>query len=164
MEMYPDKIKKAVFVAAFTPRNNESFLSSSHPETFPRLVANNMVTLQRREGSETPVSATFIFEEAKNFLYNESPEEDISLAESLLTPTPYSVSVESLNLSEENYGRVRRFYIMLMKDKLFPPEHQAYTINQNLPEVVFKLEASDHSPFFSQPEQLSNMLVHIATL
>jgi hypothetical protein len=32
MEMYPSKISKAIFIAAFTPRNNQTFLSSANPK------------------------------------------------------------------------------------------------------------------------------------
>ncbi|GLJ37809.1 hypothetical protein SUGI_0768740 [Cryptomeria japonica] len=165
MEMYPDKISKAIYVAAFTPRNNQSFLSSSFPTVFPRLVASGLVALNYGKGdSEMPTSASLVLNHIKSFFYTESPEEDINLAASLLTPTPYPISMEVLNLSSENYGRVRKFYIMLMKDKLFLPEHQQYSVDQNPPERVFKMHGSDHSPFFSQPEQLCNLLIHIATL
>ncbi|KAH9309552.1 hypothetical protein KI387_037463, partial [Taxus chinensis] len=91
MEMYPNNVSKAIFLAAFTPRNNQSFLSSAFPT-------------------------------------------DICLAESLLTPTPYPISMEVLSLSNENYGCVRKIYIILMKDKLFLPAHQQYSVDQNPPE------------------------------
>lgn len=164
MEMYPTKISKAIFIAAFTPRNNQSFLSSAHPKTFPRLVENGVVILNMKANLELPASASLVLDHVKSYLYNESPEEDVNLARSVLTPTPFPVSVELLDLSEERYGSIRRFYVMLMKDRLFPPEYQEYSIAQNPPEQVFKLHASDHSPFFSQPRQLCNLLFHIATL
>jgi len=164
MEMYPTKISKAIFIAAFTPRNNQTFLSSANPKTFPRLVENGVVALNMKADSELPTSASLVLDHVKSYFYNESPDEDANLALSLLTPTPFPVSVEFLKLSEERYGSIRRFYIMLMKDRLFPPQDQEYSIAQNPPEKVFKLYASDHSPFFSQPEQLCNLLIHIATL
>eukprot|EP00253_Pinus_taeda_P006561 PITA_06561 len=164
MEMYPTKISKAIFVSAFTPRNNQSFLSSSNPKSFARLVENGVIVLNRESDSEQPTSASLALHHVKSYLYNNSPDEDASLALSLLTPTPFPISVEILKLSEERYGSIRRFYIMLMKDRLFPPEYQEYTITQNPPEKLFKMHASDHSPFFSQPQQLCNLLIHIATL
>jgi len=164
MEMYPTKISKAIFVSAFTPRNNQSFLSSANPKSFARLVENGVVVLNMEADSELPTSASLVLDHVKSYLYNESPDEDASLAQSLLTPTPFPVSVEFLKLSEERYESIRRFYIMLMKDRLFPPEYQEYSIAQNPPEKVFKMHASDHSPFFSQPDQLCNLLIHIATL
>ena len=62
------------------------------------------------------------------------------------------------------YGSIKRFYVKLMKDRLFFPEHQEFSIAHNPPEKGFKMHASDHSPFFSQPHQLCNHLIHIATL
>jgi pimeloyl-ACP methyl ester carboxylesterase len=164
MEMYPTKLSKAIFVSAFAPRNNQSFLSSSNPKTFPRLVENGVVILNMKAGSDLPTSASLVLDHVKPYLYNESPDEDANLAQSLLTPTPFSVSAELLKLSKERYGSIRRFYIMLMKDRLFPPEYQEYSIAQNPPEKIFKMHASDHSPFFSKPRQLCNLVLHIATL
>nr|ABK21544.1 unknown [Picea sitchensis] len=164
MEMYPTKISKAIFISAFTPRNNQSFLSSANPKTFPRLVENGVVVPNMEADSELPISASLALDHVKSYLYNKSPVEDANLAESLLTSTPFPISVEFLKLSEESYGSIRRFYIVLMKDRLFPPEYQEYSIAQNPPEKVFKMHASDHSPFFSQPDQLCNLLIHIATL
>eukprot|EP00253_Pinus_taeda_P002469 PITA_02469 len=164
MEMYPTKISKAIFVSAFTPRNNQSFLSSANPKNFARLVGNGVIVLNREADSEQPTSASLAIDHVKSYLYNKSPDEDVSLAQTLLTSTPFPISVEILKLSEEKYGSIRRFYIMSMEDRLLPPEYQEYSIAQNPPEKVFKLHASDHSSFFSQPEQLCNLLVHIATL
>eukprot|EP01018_Ginkgo_biloba_P000625 Gb_14833 [translate_table: standard] len=165
MELFPDKVSKSIFLAAFTPRDNQSFLSSSFPQVFPRLMRNGVFQLNYGKGvSEQPTSASLVLDHVKSYLYNESPEQDVNLAQSLLTPTPYPMAVETLKLSKENYGSVRRFYVVLMKDKLFLPEHQEYSIAENPPERVFRMHASDHSPFFSQPEQLCNLLIHIATL
>lgn len=165
MELYPHKISKAVFIAGFMPRNNQSFLSSAYPQVFPRLVSNGVVSLNySKEAAQQPISVSFNLDHLRSHLYNESPEEVVILAKSLLTPAPYPVAEEVLKLTEEKYGRVRRFYIMTMKDNLFLPQHQEITVTSNPPERVFALPASDHSPFYSCPLQLCNLLIHIATL
>eukprot|EP01018_Ginkgo_biloba_P000616 Gb_19901 [translate_table: standard] len=165
MELYSHKVSKAIFLAAFTPRNNQSFLGSAFPEVFPRLVSNGVASLKYGKGaSEQPTSVSINLEYVKPYFYNQSPEEDVMLAKSLLTPTPYAVALETLTLSEEKYGKVRRFFIMTMKDNLFLPQHQEYTIAQNPPERVFRMDASDHSAFLSYPLQLCNLLIHIAML
>lgn len=165
MELYPHKISKAVFIAGFMPRNNQSFLSSAYPQVFPRLVSNGVVSLNySKEAAQQPISVSFNLDHLRSHLYNESPEEVVILAKSLLTPAPYPVAEEVLKLTEEKYGQVRRFYIMTMKDNLFLPQHQEITVTSNPPERVFALPASDHSPFYSCPLQLCNLLIHIATL
>eukprot|EP01018_Ginkgo_biloba_P000617 Gb_08121 [translate_table: standard] len=165
MELYSHKVSKAIFLAAFTPRNNQSFLSSAFPEVFPRLVTSEVASLKYGKGaSEQPTSVSINLEYVKPYFSNQSPEEDVMLAQSLLTPTPYAVALETLTLSDEKYGKVRRFFIMTMKDNLFLPQHQEYTIAQNPPERVFRMDASDHSAFFSYPLQLCNLLIHIAML
>lgn len=87
---------------------------------------------------------------------------DASLAECLLRPTPYSVAEEVLELTEKNYGSVRRMYVVTMEDKLFSPQEQEHSIAENPPERVFRMEVSDHSPFFSRPHQLCDLLESIA--
>lgn len=165
MELYPHKISKAVYIASFMPRNNQSYLSSAYPQVFPRLVSNGVVDLKYLKGAaQQPISASFNLEYLRPYLYNESPEEDLIMAKLLLTPAPYPVAEEVLTLTEEKYGQVRRFYIMTMKDNLFLPQHQEITITGNPPERVFPLPSSDHSPFYSCALQLCNLLIHIATL
>ncbi|GLJ11857.1 hypothetical protein SUGI_0178610 [Cryptomeria japonica] len=166
MERYPHKIAKAIFIASFMPLSNQSYLASSFPQVFPRLLVNGVVKLNYSEGksSEQPISASFNLDHVKDYLYNESSEQDVSLSKLLLTSTPYSVAEEVLHLTPQKYGSVQRFFVKTEKDKLFLPQDQDYTIEQNPPERVFPLEGSDHSPFFSQPLTLCNLLQKIASL
>eukprot|EP00252_Welwitschia_mirabilis_P005936 TRINITY_DN16529_c0_g1_i2.p1 TRINITY_DN16529_c0_g1~~TRINITY_DN16529_c0_g1_i2.p1 ORF type:complete len:200 (+),score=24.46 TRINITY_DN16529_c0_g1_i2:60-602(+) len=76
MEKYPSKISKAVFIAAFTPRNNQSFFSSAFPEVFPRLGERGLSILHYNKGETTKPSAySFNLDLLRTYLYNESPEE-----------------------------------------------------------------------------------------
>lgn len=54
--------------------------------------------------------------------------------------------------------KVKRVYIKTMKDRILRPEVQDQLIQMWPPSKVLDIE-SDHSPFFSAPKQLINLLL-----
>lgn len=149
-EARPNKIDKLVYLAAFMPRNGESMLDLALQDTLsmigPSLIFNfNDMTVDLvREN----ISAIF---------YDVSTAEYVLLSEMLLNPNPLLPIITPLTLSESNYGTVRRFYITTMYDKAITPDFQEIMYT-NLPcEKVYKLN-TEHSPFFSAPNNLKNIL------
>ncbi|BBN04995.1 hypothetical protein MPTK1_3g09410 [Marchantia polymorpha subsp. ruderalis] len=163
MEQYPEKIAKAVFVVARMLLNNQSFLSSLPPNTPARLPPGSKKLAYANGRSAPPTSVEFNLKQAVDFLYSESPEEDIQLALSLLSPQPYVVYRETVTLTPERYGRVPRFYIKTSRDRLAPPSDQQVSIDRNPPTMVFTVD-SDHSPFFSTPSELTTLLEEICKM
>lgn len=90
--------------------------------------------------------------------------QDFALASVSMRPIPFGPLLEKLSLSELNYGSVRRFYIETQDDCAIPVTFQEYVIDNNLPERVFRLKGSDHSPFFSKPQALHRILVEISKI
>jgi len=90
--------------------------------------------------------------------------QDVALAMVSMRPIPFSPAMEKIELSAENYGSVRRFFIETTEDQALPPDLQRNIINQNPPEQVFSLRGSDHSPFFSKPQSLHKLLLDIAMI
>jgi hypothetical protein len=89
--------------------------------------------------------------------YDVSTAEYVLLSEMLLTPNPLQPLVTPLTLTESNYGSVRRFYITTSYDRAITPDFQEIMFT-NLPcEKVYKLN-TEHSPFFSAPNNLKNIL------
>ena len=64
--------------------------------------------------------------------------------------------------NDENYGKVPRVYIVTKQDKLMCEKLQMNIISKNPPDKVYELQESDHSPFFSCPTQLAQILNEIA--
>ncbi|XP_057817999.1 methylesterase 1 isoform X2 [Cryptomeria japonica] len=91
---------------------------------------------------------------------NDSFKEDICLTDSLLKTFP--LGEEAISYSNENYGRVPRAYVVAKDDKILSEEFQRKMIAENLPQMVYEIEGSDHSPFFSKPDQLAHTLLQIA--
>jgi hypothetical protein len=65
-------------------------------------------------------------------------------------------------LSQENYGSVNRIFILCKQDKAIELEFQKWMVEQSPDTEVKELEGADHMAMFSQPEELSSLLIEIA--
>ena len=95
-----------------------------------------------------------VFREA---LYHDCPSEITELANVLLEPEPHWPGFAPLHLTEARYGRVPRLYIECLSDCAVTPALQRRMLadSPGTPVVSFN---SGHSPFFSQPERLTEVL------
>ena len=92
--------------------------------------------------------------------------QDLTLALSLLRPTRIfgdeQLSGEYAKLTQENYGSVRRVYILCEQDNLFKREFQLPMIQRSPPDAVKVIVGADHMPMFSTPQEFSSHLQEIA--
>lgn len=65
-------------------------------------------------------------------------------------------------MTKENYGSVRRVYIMSGQDKGLHVKLQKYMIERNPPDEVKEIPDSDHMVMFSKPHELCSYLLEIA--
>ncbi|MCO5556739.1 hypothetical protein L7F22_010291 [Adiantum nelumboides] len=164
MELFSEKIEKAVFVAAVMPTDNQTFIPTDVLPNFGSLIEQGVVILNFGNGpSASPTSISINkLASAKDIFYNESPLEDVNLALTLLNPTPFAPTLEVLKLTSAKYGSIPRFYIKTPLDKAVSPVLQESYIQQNPPYQVFTIQQSDHSPFFSKSINLAHILSSIA--
>lgn len=162
MEAYPDKIEKAVFLAALMPLNGHTFVPTKAVEAGINLILNRALIFNFGNMGLIPTSTSINLELAPAYVYNRSPPEDVYLAYSCLNAIPFRPTFNILSLTEARYGSVPRFYVKTTDDNIIPPEIQESFIRENPPENVFTVPESDHSPFFSQPTALVNILMSIA--
>ena len=78
----------------------------------------------------------------------------------LLRPAPVR-ALASLEFVEPGPGAesVPRVYIKTMKDKLFEPWKQEIMLDLWKPSKVLHATESDHSPFFSTPDELLGLFI-----
>lgn len=91
-------------------------------------------------------------------LYNHSTEEVTALANALLEPEPNWPGFTPLQLTAERYGRVPKVYIECLQDRAVTLELQRKMYRESPCDAVYTLD-SDHSPFFSHPQQLVHTLI-----
>lgn len=91
-------------------------------------------------------------------LYHDCGDEITELACALLEPEPNWPGFTPLRLSESRYGRVPKVYIECTQDRAVTPKLQRMMLRDTPCDRVFSMDTS-HSPFFSQPGRLVELLV-----
>ncbi len=150
-EHRPEKIRALVYVTAFLIRDGECLFDLAQLPQHPSLVAPNMVM------SEDKSSSTMREAALRDAFYGECGDDDVALARLTVQPEPTLPLATPVRISEPNFGRVPRIYIECLRDRAIAPslQKQMYTA---LPcRQVLSLD-TDHSPFFSRPDELAALL------
>ena len=152
-ECRPGKIEKLVYIAAYLIPNGKTQREYSMQDT--EGVLKPFVNFH-----ETSNSTTLQHEIYKEGLYADCDENILQLAKLLLSHEPIASAITPLQLTEENYGSVPRVYIECTEDKAVTPfiQHKMYT--EMCCEKVYSM-ATSHSPFFSKPKELAEILCNL---
>jgi hypothetical protein len=113
--------------------------------------------------NEEKKATTLLPEIYREGLYADCADYIPELAKYILSEEPFISGITPLQVTDENFGRVRRFYIECTEDKAVGPLIQKKMYTEIPCEKVFTMQTS-HSPFFSQPEELVNIFQEIATV
>nr|WP_263429465.1 alpha/beta fold hydrolase [Nannocystis pusilla] len=153
-EARPSKIEKLVYVAAFLLPNGTSMLDVALHD------ADSMATLNlvvRPDEGVVDINRDAVGE----VFYADCRREVVDHARTLLKPNPLAPLATPLVLSRASYGSVRRFYVSCAKDRAITLATQRLMVTEMPCEAVHELY-TDHSPFFSQPDRLDDVLVELA--
>jgi pimeloyl-ACP methyl ester carboxylesterase len=154
-EYRPDKIEKAVYLAAYLVPNGKTQREYSAQDTGG--ILKPYVTIH-----ETLRATTLQPEIYKEGLYHDCDDDITELANLLLSHEPIESGMTPLRLTDENFGRVRRVYIECTEDRAVTPFIQQKMYTETPCERVYKMQTS-HSPFFSRPQELTDILCEIAS-
>jgi pimeloyl-ACP methyl ester carboxylesterase len=150
-EYFTDKIRKLVYVAAVLVPNG---VAAAGIDTCDSALTRH--TIAPADRKVTQFDHTIVNEA----LYGECGADDIALARTLLVPEAVAGLMTPVQTSAQGFGRVPRIYIECAKDRAITLTSQR-KLQAALPcEQVFTLD-SDHSPFFSRPDELSAILADI---
>jgi pimeloyl-ACP methyl ester carboxylesterase len=153
-QIVPERIQTLVYLAAFLVPN-EKTLADMLTMTPARPVSANAIVM-----AEGGVTSTIAPEKVVPVFYNTTPPALAARAEKLISPEPMMSFVTPVRTAATRYGAVRRAYIECTQDNAIPIELQR-AMQQALPcDPVVTLD-TDHSPFFSAPEELSLALSDI---
>lgn len=153
-EFRPDKIEKMVYLAAYLIPNGKTQRDYSVQDTEGWL---KPYVTQHTETASTTLQPEIY----KEGLYHDCEEYITELAKVLLGHEPVESGITPLELSEENFGRVPRVYIECTEDRAVTPFIQRKMYTETPCEKVYSM-ATSHSPFFSQPKELTEILCEIA--
>ena len=152
-EYRPDKIEKLVYLAAYLVPNGKTQREYSVRDTEGWL--KPYVVQHTETGSHTLRPEIY-----KEGLYHDCEDDITELAKVLLGHEPVESGIAPLQLSDENYGRVPRVYIECLEDRAVTPFIQQVMYTETPCEKVYSLNTS-HSPFFSKPQDLTNILLSL---
>lgn len=152
-ELVPDKVAKLVFVTAVVRSDGETVQGVRRGEDGSRLPPdlpldeNGLVMFPR--------------DIARKVFYGMCNDADVAAALNRLTPQPLNVLAARLSLSEGRFGAIPKYYIEARHDMALPLAQQREMQEKWSFERVATLE-SDHSPFYSAPEELTEALASLA--
>lgn len=153
-EYRPDKIEKLIYLAAYLIPNGKTQREYSLQDT--QGVLKPYVS-KHEETNSTTLGAD-IYREG---LYHDCENYITDLAKVLLSHEPVITGVTPLQLTEENFGRVPRYYIECTEDRAVTPFIQQKMVQETPCKKVYTLPTS-HSPFFSRPAELVEIFQQIA--
>ena len=153
-EYRPDKIEKLVYLAAYLIPNGKTQRGYSLQDT--EGILKPFVTMYDELQAHTLQPEIY-----RDGLYNDCEENIVELAKLLLSHEPVESGITPLQLTEENFGSIPRVYIECTEDKAVNPFIQRKMYTEMPCEKVYSMQTS-HSPFFSKPQELSDILCEIA--
>jgi pimeloyl-ACP methyl ester carboxylesterase len=153
-EYRPNKIEKLIYLAAYLIPNGKTQREYSVQDTNgilkPYVILN--------EEMQASTLQTSIYKEG---LYHDCDENITELAKVLLSAEPIESGITPLQLTNKNFGSVPRFYIECTEDRAVTPFIQQKMYGETPCEKVYQM-ATSHSPFFSAPQQLCDILIEIS--
>ncbi len=155
-ELVPEKVALLVYLAAFLPRSGDSAasiwaLQPGRKEVVPSAVPK----------APDALSFSARADRARETYYNQCSDEDVAFAIPRLRPQAYSVWQAGVEVTPERFGRVPRVYIECLDDKCVALALQRDMVAKSPCREVVSL-SSDHSPFFSAPGLLADVLTRLA--
>lgn len=151
-ELRPNKVKKLVFLTAFLLPNSGSFFEAVQG-------VNGSTAVDNFQLSEDETYAFVKEDEIQNAFAHDISKEAFDTIKPYIVPEPAAPLMYKLEITNENFGRVPKFYIECTEDGAIPIEIQRAMYKDKV-KKVYTLNSS-HTPNFSQPVNLANILLEL---
>jgi len=152
-EERPEKVRVLVYLAGYLLPDGES-VAHKAKEDGQTLVGPNMQISQDRRSWSLREAVV------RDALYGECPDEDVVLAQSLLAPEAVGPLTTPIRVTEAKFGRVPRVYIECLRDRAVSLSEQRKMVSAMPCRQVISMD-TDHSPFFSAPDELTGHLLSL---
>lgn len=153
----PEKAAKLVFLDAFMPLNGESVFSllekygnNIGDEAEPGMTESIIFSADQKTCSLNP-------DNVERLLYHDCLKEDVMYARAHLKAQPLAALATPVNVTDQNYGAIPKYYIVCTDARDFDKTNMATHVHC---EKIYRLKSS-HSPFFSMPDKLADILDEI---
>jgi len=156
-ELAPKSVRRLVYLAAVMAMPGES-MADLFDNAVQERTAHVADSIALSEDGATLV--WHAREAAIHAFYGTTPRAQADAAFARLTPEPSSMRTAPLVLSEGRYGTVPRSYIHCERDQSVLPDLQRHMVARQ-PCETHSLD-TDHSPFYSAPDELVALLHQMA--
>lgn len=154
-EYRPEKIEKLIYLAAYLISNSKTQADYSSQDV--NGVLKPYVTRFPETNSHTLQPEIY-----KEGLCHDCDDDIYQMARIILSHESAVTGTTPLQISNEKYGSVPKYYIECTKDKAVTPFIQQKMYTEMICEKVYKMQTS-HSPFFSKPQELCEIFLKIAS-
>lgn len=151
-ELRVEKIKSLVYLTAFIIANGESFFSAVAE-------VENSIAVNHFYLSEDNTLAYVEEEYLQEVFAHDIPKDAFERAKPYIVAEPVEPLSYQLKTSEERFGKVTKYYIECREDRAIPIDVQRAMYEEKV-KKVYSLNSS-HTPNFSQPENLANILLNL---
>ena len=155
-EYRSEKIEKLVYLAAVLAKDGKSAVDYFKLDEGE--VLGPHITYYPESNSSMLGEAIY-----KEGLYHDCDDEITAVAKVILSNEPRQTATAPISISDDKYGTVPRYYIECTEDRAITPPLQQMMYKEMPCERVYKMDTS-HSPFFSNPQELVDILLKIAYL
>ncbi len=152
-EANPGKISRLVYLCAYAPRDGVSLVDM-------RMEAPRQPLLEAIEKTPDGLGFTFRDSHLAKALYHDCPEGTVDYARQNLCVQAIKPQATPIRLGKA-YRAVPKTYIRCDDDQAIPPEYQQ-TMTAGWPEADVHALPSSHSPFFSMPGRLAQLIDQVA--
>lgn len=151
-ELRPKKVKALVYLTAFLLPNGGSFFKAVQG-------VENSTAVDNFYLSKDQTYALVKEDEIQNAFAHDIPQEAFEAAKPNIVPEPVAPLQYELQITEENYGSIPKFYIECTEDRAIPIAVQRAMYQDNVTKS-YSIKSS-HTPNFSQPEKVASILLDI---
>lgn len=153
-ERSPEHLRLLVYLAGYIPMDGTSVADQAISDVHS-LMQRHLVIDSEAGVAELAASAE------RECFYGDCSLEDVAFAAERLCIEPLGPLMEPIEPTPERWGSLPRVYIECLKDRALTPEMQQRIYSQSEIDQVFSMDTS-HSPFFSEPERLVELLIGAA--
>jgi pimeloyl-ACP methyl ester carboxylesterase len=152
-ELHPEKVKSLVYLTAFLLPNGGSFMKAVQGVKGSTAVDNFAF-------SEDKTYAYVNENEIQNAFAHDIPKEAFEQAKPYIVREPAAPLFYELEITENIFGNIPKYYIECTEDRAIPIDVQR-AMSQGKVKKIYSLKSS-HTPNFSHPQKLANILMDIA--
>lgn len=150
-EEIPSQIKKLIYLAAALPHNGDSLLGLAKGD--PASHIGKFLTVDKEHGA-----AIIAKEGVAEIFAADAPQQVQEYIAATIKAEPLLPLATPVQLTETNFGSIRKVYIHTENDHAISYPAQQYMVKNNKVATVYTLQSS-HTPFISMPDKLAAILI-----